>query len=492
MYPRVLGRWHWYVFVAQWILIDQNFLASSTPFSLYLKAKPDLYSVTRINTLPTIATAVSIVAALIAGTAADKKRNFWLPSIITTIPVLLGLVLLVVWDVGEAGRLAGFILTGAEGAMSPLTMSWATVTMANDAEERAIVTASMNAIGQAMSAWTQLLQYPAVEAPNFRGGGIGNLIRSALLDPANKDKELHFYSSSGGNAGLAAVIAARDLGCHCTVVVPHSTKPLMISKLRAAGATDVIQYGSSWFEADTYLRQTFIEKEADEKDADATEQRNIYVPPFDHPDVWKGAGTMVSEIATQLPPRDTPAGYAFPADAIVCSVGGGGLFNGIVEGLGDYMRSHPTPDLITGTTSKNVCVLAAETNGADSLALSLRSGSLQSLPAISSLATSLGALRVAPQTLKNAQSPPAGVDVVSIVGSDAEAAKGIIHLADELRLQVELACGISVEIAAGSRLREAVPDLTPDSRVVVVVCGGSNITAEMIAEYRQRLQNGWK
>ncbi|KAB8241736.1 major facilitator superfamily domain-containing protein [Aspergillus flavus] len=175
IFKRVLGRWHWYVFVAQWILVDQNFLASSTPFSLYLKAKPGIYSITRINTLPTIATAVSIVAALIAGTTADRKRNFWLPSIITTIPVLLGLVLLVVWNVGEAGRLAGFILTGAEGAMSPLTMSWATVTMANDAEERAIVTASMNAIGQAMSAWTQLLQYPAAEAPNFRGGFISNL-----------------------------------------------------------------------------------------------------------------------------------------------------------------------------------------------------------------------------------------------------------------------------------------------------------------------------
>lgn len=59
--------------------------------------------------------------------------------------------------------------------MSPLTMSWATVVMGNDAEERAIVTASMNAIGQAMSAWTQLLQYPAVDAPNFRKGFISNL-----------------------------------------------------------------------------------------------------------------------------------------------------------------------------------------------------------------------------------------------------------------------------------------------------------------------------
>ncbi|KAI9039353.1 putative pantothenate transporter [Aspergillus affinis] len=175
LFKRVLGRWHWYVFVAQWILVDQNFLASSTPFNLYLKAKPEIYSVSRVNTLPTIATAVSIVAALIAGTVADKTRNIWLLCIVVSLPVMLGLILLVVWDVGEAGRLAGFILTGAEGAMSPLTMSWATLTMANDAEERAIVTASMNAIGQAMSAWTQLLQYPAVEAPNFRRGFISNL-----------------------------------------------------------------------------------------------------------------------------------------------------------------------------------------------------------------------------------------------------------------------------------------------------------------------------
>ncbi|BCR88521.1 uncharacterized protein ACHE_41085A [Aspergillus chevalieri] len=172
---RVLGRWHWYVFVSQWILIDQNFLPSSTPFSLYLKAKPNIYSVSRINTLPTIATAFSIVTALIAGVVVDRAANFWAPCVVATMPVLVGLILLVVWDVGEGGRLAGFILTGSEGAMSPLTMSWATVVMGNDAEERAIVTASMNAIGQAMSAWTQLLQYPAVDAPNFRKGFISNL-----------------------------------------------------------------------------------------------------------------------------------------------------------------------------------------------------------------------------------------------------------------------------------------------------------------------------
>lgn len=55
-------------------------------------------------------------------------------------------------------------------------MSWATITMAKDAEERAIVTASMNAIGQAMAAWTQIFQYPAVSAPDFRAGFISNLV----------------------------------------------------------------------------------------------------------------------------------------------------------------------------------------------------------------------------------------------------------------------------------------------------------------------------
>ncbi|KAF3385753.1 putative transporter SEO1 [Talaromyces pinophilus] len=173
---RVLGRWHWYVFVMHWILMDQNFTPYSTPFSLYLKSKPKIYSVTRINTLPTIATAISVVAAVTAGIVADRRRNWWLPSVVVSIPVLIGVILLVVYDVGESGRLAGFIITGFEGAISPLTMSWATVIMARDAEERAIVTASMNAIGQAMAAWTQILQYPATHAPRFRAGFISNLV----------------------------------------------------------------------------------------------------------------------------------------------------------------------------------------------------------------------------------------------------------------------------------------------------------------------------
>ncbi|PKX94661.1 putative L-serine dehydratase [Aspergillus novofumigatus IBT 16806] len=309
---------------------------------------------------------------------------------------------------------------------------------------------------------------------SFKSRGIGNLIRSALLDPENKDKQLHFYSSSGGNAGLAAVVAARDLGYPCTVVVPLSTKPMMISKLRAAGAADVIQQGASWFDADTYLRKNYI----DNQDTQHSSRRNVYLCPYDHPEIWKGAATMVSEMVDQLPLRDPSSTCNFPADAIVCSVG-----------VDNYLQSHAMNG--KGNARRNVKILAAETHGADSLALSLRNGSLQSLPGITSLATSLGAVRVAEKTFQYASSPPAGIDVASVVGSDAEAARGVLRLADDLRLQVELACGISVEVAVGRRLRDVIPDLTPNSRVVIVACGGSNITAEMIAEYRLQHESGW-
>lgn len=252
----------------------------------------------------------------------------------------------------------------------------------------------------------------------------------------------------------------------------------MIAKLRDAGATDVIQHGDSWLQADTYLRKTFIENQEQNGEGSEQRQENIYVPPFDHPEIWDGAGTLVDEIERQMPSREG----SFPADAVVCSVGGGGLFNGVVQGLGRHLQA--------GSPEK-VRVLAVETEGANSLDLAVKTGDLNALPTITSLATSLGAVRVARQTLKNAKSPPAGVDVINVVGSDAEAARGVLRLADEMRLQVELACGISVEIGASEKLKECVPGLTPESRVVIVVCGGSNVTAEMIAEYRNRLQHGW-
>lgn len=225
----------------------------------------------------------------------------------------------------------------------------------------------------------------------------------------------------------------------------------MISKIRIAGATAVIQRGATWVEADTYLREEMLAKDPN----------GVYVPPFDHPDVWAGAETIVDEVAQQI--------QGGKPDAMVCSVGGGGLFSGVMMGLEKRWGD-------------DVDVLALETKGAESLAKSLEKGQLVTLSGITSIATSLGAVRVATKAFELGQKP----NVRSVVLDDAEAAMGCWRLADDERLLVEPACGVSISVCYDGRLKALLPRLTATSKVVIVVCGGSDVTLERLAEYRAR------
>lgn len=234
----------------------------------------------------------------------------------------------------------------------------------------------------------------------------------------------------------------------------------MIAKIRVAGATEVIQIGANWGEADRYLREKILTKEPN----------GVYVSPFDDSLIWEGASTLVEEMAWQL-------GHERP-DAIVCSVGGGGLLRGVGWGL---------DSLATKSDSgwKDVKVLAVETEGADSLHQSLVQGSHITLPKITSIATSLGAPRVAAEAFAYAQRP----NVTSVVLSDAEAAMGCWRFADDERQIVEAACGASIALCYNGRLRKVLPELTKESKVVIVVCGGVNVTLDVLACYRETY--GW-
>lgn len=226
------------------------------------------------------------------------------------------------------------------------------------------------------------------------------------------------------------------LGQEATVVVPETTTELMRTKIRAAGG-HVITYGASWKEADDYIRGLL-----------KVDEQGVYCAPFDDPDIWAGNATLIDEVVEDL-------GGA--PDAIIASVGGGGLFCGIQLGLMD----HGFP---------NVPVLAIETEGAASLNASLQAGEHITLPAITSIATSLGARRVASKTYELGNRP----NVKSLVLSDAQAAMGCCKLMDDERVAVEAACGVSAAAIYYGLLRKVLPDLEPDSKVVLVLCGGKS------------------
>ncbi|KAJ5225397.1 Serine dehydratase-like [Penicillium chermesinum] len=416
---------------------------------------------------------------------------------------------------------------------------------------------------------------------SFKSRAMGNQILSHLRKPENFNRRVHFYASSGGNAGIAAVCAARTLGYPCTVVVPLSTKPLMVDKLHAAGAADVIRHGENFFEAGSYMKDVIMKQSS----GDDEDVAKIALHPFDNEPIWEGNSTIIDELEKQLPVPASPeeeqvyGSRALPVDAILCSVGGGGLLNGLVQGLESrrtkkqietvqsstghsYQDTHSesTTTPLSSTPSP-IHLLAIETDGTDSLAAAIASNSLVSLPKITSQATSLGAIRVSETTFQYAVAPPPGIQVHSAVLTDAEAARGVLRLADDERLLVELACGVCIEAAIGdaataaataaanavaetrsakrrkvdsddvvtvlpkdegysddrwsstenetepevsdavavatktpllqSKLKTLVPDLNAQSRVVIIVCGGSNVTIDMASEYRKLLAEGW-
>ncbi|KAK4155451.1 tryptophan synthase beta subunit-like PLP-dependent enzyme [Chaetomidium leptoderma] len=315
---------------------------------------------------------------------------------------------------------------------------------------------------------------------SFKSRGIGNMMLTALSNPpatsdgttttAEQQEEVHFYCSSGGNAGLACATTAISLRCPCTIVVPTATSSFMVAKLRELGA-HVVQSGASWVEADTFLRETFL------ANPERGGPRQVYVPPFDHPDIWTGASTLVDEIAA-----DVMMGGRFQGggvDAVVCNVGGGGLLNGVMEGL---ERNRKRLGGSGGTK-----VLALETVGADSLHASVLAGELVTLPGITSIATSLGARRVSEKTWEWVQR--AGGDLVSATVTDKEAAMACVRFLDDARILIEVACGATIATVYNGDLRRHLgKDLTDEEwatrNVVLVVCGGSNTSWEILEKYK--------
>jgi L-serine/L-threonine ammonia-lyase len=278
-------------------------------------------------------------------------------------------------------------------------------------------------------------------AGSFKIRGIG-----LLCEHGKRDGVSHFVSSSGGNAGYAAAYAGRKLSVQTTVFVPETTAPEARRKIASQGA-EVIVAGSVWDESDLEAR------------ALAEKANGLYISPFDHPLIWQGHATLVDEIARDLA-RETDK-----PDAVVLSVGGGGLLCGVIEGL----RQNGWQD---------VPVLAVETEGTASLAASLEQGQLVTLDEITGVATTLGAKTVAREAFERARRNP----VQSFVVSDGEAINACVQFADEHRCLVEPACGASLALAYSrpESLGEA-------KRVVFVVCGGVGVNLDKIRQWQQAI-----
>jgi L-serine/L-threonine ammonia-lyase len=249
-----------------------------------------------------------------------------------------------------------------------------------------------------------------------------------------------FISSSGGNAGIAVAYAGRHLRIPVTVVVPETTSEHAKALIRLENG-EVIVHGASWQEANARAQSMIA-------------ARTAFIHPFDDPLLWRGHAGMIDEV--------TRAGIK--PDAVVLSVGGGGLLCGVVEGL-------------RRNGMENVPVIAVETAGADSFAQSLAAGHRITLAAITSIATSLGARQVCEQAFRCSTLHA----VKSAVVSDAASVFACKRFLDEHRVLVEPACGASLAL-----LYERSAALESFGTLLVIVCGGVTATTDQLQAWSRR------
>lgn len=153
-------------------------------------------------------------------------------------------------------------------------------------------------------------------------------------------------------------------------------------------------------------------------------------------------------------------------DAIVLSVGGGGLLCGVLEGLHKVEWT-------------DLPIIAVETEGAASFFASVVSGHLVTLDEIASVATTLGARTVAQEAL--AWTRRHAIQPWTV--SDRAAVEACLNFADDHRILVEPACGAALSVIYDRAL-----PLKHLKTVMVIVCGGAGVSRSLLKEWDKQVR----
>ena len=272
---------------------------------------------------------------------------------------------------------------------------------------------------------------------SFKMRGIGYAAKRHAVQGAQR-----FISSSGGNAGLAVAYAGRALDLPVLVVVPETTPQRAIDLLEQENA-HVIVHGTSWVESNALAQSRRTETDA-------------FFHPFDDPLLWKGHASMIDEVVAD----------GLRPDAVILSVGGGGLLAGVHHGL---LQNRLT----------NTPIFALETHGMASYHTALNAGGPVTLDAVSGVATSLGAKQVCQQAYYISQTH----DIRSVLVSDKEAVEACFAFLNDHRVLVEPACGAGLAAIYAGKV-----DLSEFENVLMIVCGGSTTPIETLTQYQAALK----
>ena len=232
-------------------------------------------------------------------------------------------------------------------------------------------------------------------------------------------------AASGGNAGLAAAYAAREMGAPAEIFVPVTAPAVKVAKLAKLGAR-VTQVGAEYAEA--YAAAV----------VHAETTGALFCHAYDDADMVAGNGTLGLELLEQL-----PGGF----DTVLVAVGGGGLIAGVAAALHGRAK-----------------VVAVEPVTARALHAALEAGEPVDVPVSGVAADSLGARRVGDIAFRTAVA--AGIE--SVLVDDQAIIEARRRLWGDYNLAVEHGTA-----TAQAALTSGAYVPAPGERVVVLLCGAN-------------------
>lgn len=257
---------------------------------------------------------------------------------------------------------------------------------------------------------------------SFKVRGAVNFL--SRLSAEELERGVVTYSS--GNHGQAMALAAGMRGARAVVVMPETAPEVKVSGARRLGA-EVVFAGT-----------TSIDRQA-RAEALVEAEGLTMVPPFDHPWIIAGQGTLGVEIVEDWP----------ELDLVLAPIGGGGLISGLCVAV-KALR----PD---------ARILGIEASGAPTMKAALEAGEPVRLESTDTIADGLKPLRAGDLTFQHASRY---LDDVALVEDEA-----IMDAASILLFRRRVVVELSGAATLGAILSGRVP--VEGLKVAVVLSGGN-------------------
>lgn len=175
---------------------------------------------------------------------------------------------------------------------------------------------------------------PLQRTGSFKFRGATNAV--LRLTPAQRAAGVVTHSS--GNHGQALACAASQAGVRATIFMPADAPAIKIDSTRAWGA-EIIPFDRASADRDALARDH------------AARTGATLIPPFDHPDVIAGQGSVALELAEDA----RKLGLAM--DSLLVCTGGGGLIAGCalaMEGVSPGTRVHSVEPAGSDDTARSL------------------------------------------------------------------------------------------------------------------------------------------